>query len=133
MWHHPCLIFLLTLFLPVASCYFFIGLRGGRLFAHLRLIPPLHPSYLVVIRGCETLHLCSSIMLFSGARPMQARKMFSSMALCLARAFTTGVPGGTYLRNQFTINFMNTLNCEYIINLSEKLNCRRILTVILQL
>ena len=44
---------------------------------------------------CFGIHLNSSIMLFSGARPMQARKVFSSMALCLARALTTGVPSGT--------------------------------------
>jgi hypothetical protein len=34
-------------------------------------------------------------MLFSGAKPTHALMMFSSMALCFARAFTTGVPGGT--------------------------------------
>ena len=34
-------------------------------------------------------------MLFSGASPTQARKMFSSIARCLASAFTTGVPRGT--------------------------------------
>lgn len=28
---------------------------------------------------------------------MQALSMFSSIARCFARAFTTGVPGGTYL------------------------------------
>jgi hypothetical protein len=31
-------------------------------------------------------------MLLSGGRPTQARMMFSSMARCLASAFTTGVP-----------------------------------------
>uniref|UniRef100_A0A0A9FML6 Lpa1 n=1 Tax=Arundo donax TaxID=35708 RepID=A0A0A9FML6_ARUDO len=34
-------------------------------------------------------------MLFSGASPTQALMMFSSIALCFARAFTTSVPGGT--------------------------------------
>lgn len=37
----------------------------------------------------------TSIMLFSGGRPTQARNTFSSIARCLARAFTTGVPEGT--------------------------------------
>lgn len=40
-------------------------------------------------------HLYSRIMLFSGAKPIQALSIFSSMALCFERAFTTGVPGGT--------------------------------------
>lgn len=40
-------------------------------------------------------YLNSSIMLFSGGRPTQARMMFSRAALCLARAFTTGVSSGT--------------------------------------
>ena len=40
-------------------------------------------------------HLYSRIMLFSGAKPTQALSMFSSIALCFASAFTTGVPGGT--------------------------------------
>jgi len=34
-------------------------------------------------------------MLFSGANPTQALIIFSSMARCFDRAFTTGVPGGT--------------------------------------
>lgn len=40
-------------------------------------------------------HLYSSIMLLSGASPMQARSTFSNMARCFARAFTTGAPSGT--------------------------------------
>ncbi len=40
-------------------------------------------------------HLNSSIMLFSGYKPTHALKVFSSIALCLARALTTGVPSGT--------------------------------------
>lgn len=47
-------------------------------------------------RGSELArHLYSKIMLFSGAKPTQALIMFSSIALCFASAFTTGVPGGT--------------------------------------
>ena len=38
--------------------------------------------------------LCSSVMSFSGSRPTQARKMLVRAARCLARALTTGVPGG---------------------------------------
>ena len=38
------------------------------------------------------LYLNSMSMLLSGARPTQARMMFSSMARCLASALTTGVP-----------------------------------------
>lgn len=41
------------------------------------------------------LHLYSRIMLFSGANPTQALRMFSSIARCFDNAFTTGVPGGT--------------------------------------
>ncbi len=40
-------------------------------------------------------HLNSSIMLFSGYKPTHALKVFSSIALCLERALTTGVPSGT--------------------------------------
>lgn len=40
-------------------------------------------------------HLNSSSMLFSGARPTQARKIFSNIARCFAKAFTHGVPLGT--------------------------------------
>ena len=40
-------------------------------------------------------HLCSRSMLFSGASPMHALNMFSSIARCLLSAFTTGVPAGT--------------------------------------
>ncbi len=40
-------------------------------------------------------HLNSSIMLFSGYKPTHALKVFSSIALCLDRALTTGVPSGT--------------------------------------
>ena len=45
--------------------------------------------------GAPRPHLYSISMLFSGARPTQARKMFSSIALCLERALTIGVPLGT--------------------------------------
>jgi hypothetical protein len=48
-------------------------------------------------------HLCSSIMLFSGDRPTQALRMFSNMALCLASAFTTGVPGGTCFNQKLIV------------------------------
>jgi hypothetical protein len=40
-------------------------------------------------------HLNSSIILFSGYKPTHALKVFSSIALCLDRALTTGVPSGT--------------------------------------
>jgi len=40
-------------------------------------------------------HLYSSSMLFSGAKPTHARKMFSSIARCFAKAFTQGVSLGT--------------------------------------
>lgn len=38
--------------------------------------------------------LCSSVMSDSGSSPTQARKMLVRAARCLARALTTGVPGG---------------------------------------
>jgi hypothetical protein len=38
--------------------------------------------------------LCSSVMSDSGWRPTQARKMLVKALRCLARALTTGVPGG---------------------------------------
>jgi len=48
-------------------------------------------------------------MLFSGARPMQALRMFSSIALCFESAFTTGVPGGTCrFQTQQTISNIST-------------------------
>merc|ERR1719487_372299 len=40
-------------------------------------------------------HLYSKSMLFSGARPTQARKIFSNIARCFAKALTHGVPRGT--------------------------------------
>lgn len=40
-------------------------------------------------------HLNSIIMWFSGGSPTQALMIFSSIALCLPSAFTTGVPCGT--------------------------------------
>ena len=52
--------------------------------------PALYCSF-----GAPRPHLYSISMLFSGARPTQARKMFSSIALCLERALTIGVPLGT--------------------------------------
>lgn len=48
-------------------------------------------------------HLYSRIMLFSGAKPIQALSIFSSMALCFERAFTTGVPGGTCHANIYML------------------------------
>lgn len=45
----------------------------------------------------QVLHLYSKIMLFSGAKPTQALRMFSSIARCFDSAFTTGVPGGTWI------------------------------------
>ena len=38
--------------------------------------------------------LCSKVMSDSGWRPTQARKMFVRAPRCLAKALTTGVPGG---------------------------------------
>lgn len=64
-----------------------------------REIPFIFPLFSV----CRiTIHLYSKIMLFSGAKPMHALSMFSSIALCFESAFTTGVPGGTcFLSNNF--------------------------------
>ena len=38
--------------------------------------------------------LCSNVMSDSGWRPTQARKMLVNAPRCLAKALTTGVPGG---------------------------------------
>lgn len=58
------------------------------------------------------LHLYSKIMLFSGASPTQALKMFSSIALCFESAFTTGVPGGTCFLPNKSINNQNKINIK---------------------
>jgi hypothetical protein len=55
----------------------------------------LHPPPFALQLFTLVFHLYSSIMLFSGARPTHARKMFSSIARCFGSAFTTGVPRGT--------------------------------------
>jgi hypothetical protein len=64
---------------------------------HVFLAPSHSPlCHMPRLLGLGSLpHLYSRIMLFSGASPTQALMMFSSIALCFARAFTTGVPGGT--------------------------------------
>lgn len=87
----------------LASCYFFQVFLIFLLFLFFFLLKKtvtfLHHLLFIIPpdkRTCQGLyHLYSSIMLFSGASPTQALRMFSSMALCLASAFTTGVPGGT--------------------------------------
>jgi hypothetical protein len=37
--------------------------------------------------------------------------MFSNMALCLASAFTTGVPGGTCFNQKVISSLYQTVNC----------------------
>lgn len=60
-----------------------------------RLILEHSESLDLSISLARLLYLYSKIMLFSGAKPTQALRMFSSIALCFESAFTTGVPGGT--------------------------------------
>mmetsp|Transcript_6551 Transcript_6551/g.24714 ORF Transcript_6551/g.24714 Transcript_6551/m.24714 type:complete len:323 (+) Transcript_6551:170-1138(+) len=58
-------------------------------------------------------------MLFSGAKPTQARKTFSSIARCLESAFTTGVPLGT--RGAFVRYDSNTeTGCSFLKRFSSR-------------
>lgn len=56
-------------------------------------------------------------MLFSGANPTHALRMFSSIARCFASAFTTGVPGGTcYHQSNIIIN--SCIACHLVIKVN---------------